>query len=456
MLGKRTSIAIVGALLCGLTGVAMADTAAALDTQALQAEMASMRAEIAQLRHAQNDNWLNERRAEEVKSLIREVLDDADTRASLQGDGMLAGHDGKFFLASADGKFRLNVGGAIQFRYIYNSRDNSGVDDDVFGFQYRRNYLIFSGHVADPKIGYKVKLGADRAHHNSDGDVNVEEMVLDNEITDGVVLYGGRTKAPLLREELTSATRQLAIERSLMNLTFSTAYTEGVGLKIDPMENVKLDVMLNDGFGAANYGTGADFNADATDIAVTARADILLAGDWGQMKDFTAWSGEEMALFFGAAVHYEVTESGDMQVANAANDDFVIWTVDGSLEYESWGLYGAVAGMHTDAVTGGTDLDHYGFLVQGSYNWNDELEPFVRYEHIDLDEDGGVFTHDVALLTFGANYYLRKHASKLSLDVVWALDSLDELATSDALGLLADAAGEEDQVAIRAQFQLLF
>jgi hypothetical protein len=99
----------------GLATTSFADTPT---NNELRQEIQALRAEVSAMRSQADDSWLNERRAEEVKTLIHDVLADADTRASLAGDGMTAGHNGHFFLASADGGFLLNVGGQIQFRYI--------------------------------------------------------------------------------------------------------------------------------------------------------------------------------------------------------------------------------------------------------------------------------------------------------------------------------------------------
>ena len=42
----------------------------------MQRELAALKARIAELEASQNDTWLSERRAEEVKQLIHEVLSD--------------------------------------------------------------------------------------------------------------------------------------------------------------------------------------------------------------------------------------------------------------------------------------------------------------------------------------------------------------------------------------------
>ena len=87
-------------LTAGLLGLASV-TYAAEQSVDVQAALKALKAEVAAMRSANSESWLNERRAEEVKALVREVLADAETRASLAEGGMSAGHNGKaFYLAS--------------------------------------------------------------------------------------------------------------------------------------------------------------------------------------------------------------------------------------------------------------------------------------------------------------------------------------------------------------------
>jgi hypothetical protein len=85
-------------------------------TESLRNEIASLRAEIATLR--QDDNWLNEQRADEIRGLVQDVLADADTRSSLMANGLTAGYDNGFMLGSEDGNFKLKINGRCRFASI--------------------------------------------------------------------------------------------------------------------------------------------------------------------------------------------------------------------------------------------------------------------------------------------------------------------------------------------------
>ncbi len=450
-------------LTLGLASLASGETTGGSSESALRSELQTLKARLSELEAKQSDTWLNDRRAEEVKGLIREVLSDADTRASLMASGAVAGHDGKsFFLASEDGSFVLNVGGHLQFRYIYNSTDRApGADEDEGGFQFRRAKLSFKGHVGSPKIKYGVGIQTNRNTQN----IDLDYAWVGYQWMDNVTVYAGQSKGPFLREEGTSSSKQLTVERSLVNELFTGGRIQGVWAKIEADDSTIFTVTINDGANNGEVGAVSDFQNDASDIAFGGRMDMKLAGEWSQMKDFSAWSGEQQAVFIGAAVHYEIAETGDSQAsgvlaagspfnpgAAVGYDEFLAWTLDGSIESDGMNLYAAVMGAHFNVVGGGSDIDAYGMVIQGGYMIiPDKLEPFVRWELIDPDA-----THQVNLVTVGANYYIKKHAAKFTTDLVWALNSLSNVGGSSGLGLLTDAAAADDQFALRTQFQLLF
>ncbi|MEX0776783.1 MAG: porin [Phycisphaeraceae bacterium] len=482
----RTAGILGGAVLCGLSSLAQADPAQ--QPQDVSSRIAALEAQVSQLK---GESWLTERRAEEVKTLVREVLADADTRASLQGDGITAGYDGKnFMLSNADKTFLMTISGQIQFRYIYNHRENtststtlgtgpgatagspavttsstSTADADQHGFQVRRTKLNIAGYVGNPKITYDIVLAAERDTEL----VYLEDVVLGYKVMDNLEIRGGRYKQPFLREELTSSKRQTAVERSSFNEFFTLNRGEGVGATWSS-EMIKVAAMFHDGAQSGEVGgVSNEFSAGPADLAVAARVDVKLLGEsnWKQMDDFAAWKGEPLAIFLGAAVDYERGREGDAQ-GTVGWDDMVSYTIDGSVEYQGINLYAAFAGRHISSASAGapSTLEDFGFLVQGGYMINDKVEPFVRYEWISPDGPG---LTDVQIVTVGANYYIKKHNAKFTVDLVWGMDPLrfpsssvaartstSGSPTSSGLGLQSDIASQENQIAIRAQFQLLF
>jgi len=448
-----------------------------------------LREQVGRLTHENEASWLSGKRAHEVRALIEEVIADADTRASLLADGMTAGNqNGAFFLGSSDGKFLMQIGGLVQARYVYNHRraapggDEQG-DTNESGFELPRIRLEVAGWIGDPRFTYAIRFGPDR----EDNEVLGEKAVIGYHPSDRVALYAGEDKAGFLREETTSAAMQLAAERSLMNEVFTTGYIQGVWFTWQVNDDLQFYASVNDGARsgeADNESNGGfilfppgdgdvepihkPFFLDHTDIAATFRLDWKLAGTWKQYEDFSAWSGEPFAMFLGAALHLELGETGSGTGGghSGANDNFLLWTVDGSIESDGFNIFAAAAGLHTD-LESGDNLDVYGAMLQLGYMVvPDKLEPFVRGEWIDLDGLNTSGRNDIFILTFGANYYIIRHRAKLTADVMWVsrgLPSSGVLGTQDdagfdqglgQLGLRESVRG--DQWVLRLQFQLMF
>ncbi len=269
---------------------------------------------------------------------------------------MNAGWNKGFFLGSVDGNFLLKVQGQLQARFAYNAQDNGPDDDDRWGFENRRTKLIFSGNIIDPSWHYKIQTSAGR-----DGSgFGLQSAFIAKELGDNWTLRLGQFKPPFMREELTSSSRQLAVERSLVNEEFNQGRSQGVELAYGD-DQFKAAVMLNEGFDRSN----SPALAEDTEFGVTARVEALLAGSWGQYKDFTSWPEEATAVMIGAAVHYEQEEfgTGDGLFIDAdgdglddtPNDDETqtfTFTADVSLEFGSANAFAAVVYRDLDSDAG--------------------------------------------------------------------------------------------------------
>ncbi len=451
------------------------------------AEYNKLMAEAAALRADHSDTWMTERRTEEIKTLVREVLSDAETRASLMDSAVTAGHNGQnFFLASEDGSFLLKIDGQIQFRYIVNFADDddsgtsSSFDEGEAGFVLARTKLQFSGHIADPKLHYAVRLAVDRENNT----VSADRITIGYDLTDNLYLWFGEDTAPFLREEMIDSSRQLAVERSHVNEIFTLDKVQGVGVIWDPTDDLKVQAMIHDGARSGDGDTSSryflidrylndnissdssskDFDDDGVDFGIVARLDWLIMGDWAEWNDFTSFPGAEEFAYVGAAINYEANETGASGSAATSSDDVLSWTVDAGYENNGWSFYAAYVGLSVDRDSGSTasDADVWGVLAQGSYNIaldnGDSLEPFVRWERADFEDDGESDVGDIDMVTVGANWYHKKHQAKFTLDVVIVINNLED--EVELLGVVETDDGspieDNNQYAIRAQYQLLF
>lgn len=430
-LTKRVGF-LTGAAAITLAGVSMAAAAEADKTD--REYLAALEARIAELEGQQSGNWLNERRAIEMRSVVQDVLADADTRANLlQGAG--AGYSNGFYIGDANN--RLNIGGLVQARYIYS--DNKGAaSEELRGFDNPNTRLDLSGHLNGGDWKYRVQGGF---MNGSGGSFNLLDAYLTWDYDNAWSMTIGQFKAPLMRETLVDVRYQLAASRSLIESTFGGGRTQGIMATYDA-DNMRFHGSFNDGAGAAN----STWTMTPADYAFTGRFEFLSQGTWGQFSDFTSWDGEEMGMLFGGAAHY--------QRANATGDKTLVLTADAQMEFGAANAFGALVWSNVDYAAGGSD-DMIGILLQGGMFFvPDEWEVFGRIEW--ADDDSAL--ENLTVFTAGVNRYFAKHNAKWTTDLGWNLNR-DVSATfiNDTAGNGWRANGGSDrQIVLRSQFQLLF
>jgi len=234
----------------------------------------------------------------------------------------------------------------------------------------------------------------------------------------------------------------LAVDRSLVNEEFNQDRSQGVQITWAG-DAFKFDVAVSDGFASANT---AALTEDIEGVALTGRAEWLAMGSWRQFRDFTSPRASEQGLLIGAAVHYEKAEYG---TAAGPEEELFTWTADVSFEGDGFNVFAALVGRNLDVA----DTDEIGFVIQGGYYLADDIELYARYEWADPDDDA---IEDLSVLTFGVNKYFASHNLKWSSDIGFGLDEVDAKYASSGVGWRADGAGEDGQVSIRTQLQLLF
>ncbi|MBL8746696.1 MAG: hypothetical protein JNK58_10120 [Phycisphaerae bacterium] len=430
--------------------------------------------------------WSN---ADEVRALVSEMSADAETRSSLLQSGGTSGHDGRhFFLGSADGNFRLEVSGQIQFRYYLNFRDDNdnngdGLSEDDFesGFQTRRTKLFFEGHAFDPNLFYRLSgnfYDDTSGAGGGDGDLKLEDAFAGYRWDNGFSFMWGQFKLPFMREELVSSAYQLAAERSGTNDIYSQGRSQGIQLGYES-EDFRLAVAFSDGFNSENSEfssprgiTVTGFpNSGEADYAFTARGEIKFAGNWDQFQDFTSMPGSDYAVMLGIAGHLEGGDSSS-SAFTGGDYNFYGWTADISVEGDGWNFFIAGVGEYSDYADadlngdgvseGDVNFGDYGLVAQfGIFIPDTDWEPFLRYDLTAPDTDERNLNSDAEYfntLTFGVNYYMYGHASKFTADVVWYIDAVGDNALggvpNTGSGYLTD--DDENELAFRLQWQLLF
>ncbi|TET72220.1 MAG: hypothetical protein E3J56_05825 [Candidatus Aminicenantes bacterium] len=250
---------IYGTIAAAIVFAAFATPVFADDQQNAMDEIAALKAEVAELKAAnmsENDKWLNERRAEETRALVNEVLADAENRVSLSGNGS---------------PVTVNVHGFLQTRYGYNS---GGDVEANHGFSVPRGRLIFDGDVYG--VGYKVS-----GQWSDGGEFELKDAYGTFGLV-GMDFKFGQFKTPFLREVLVDRVDTLAADRSIVAYTFGQGRSQGIEFGKD-FGKFDFRAAYTDGFNSAN-GAGVQ-----NGYALTARAGVDLT-DWWNLGAAISWN----------------------------------------------------------------------------------------------------------------------------------------------------------------------
>jgi hypothetical protein len=340
------------------------------------ARIAALEKAVSDLMREKGESWLTQERTNEIRAVVQDVLNDADTRASLQTSNATSGYKDGFFIASPDGNFKLVINGENQLRWSYNwlsdramtnsvntlnvppqpqpNFNQSGIAKAAYGFELRRVKLGFSGHVIDPGWQYSVTLayqqyfgsnldpvGAANGSNSTSGSLadgggvtggdnfgsgfSLENGYLARDLGNGFSVKFGQFKSPFLREWLVSSRSQLAIERSIMTTLFSTGWTQGIELDWNN-DSLRAMISYNDGANNANIGsisgtnvfavTGDNLGVGFAQWAFTGRGEWKPFGSWQQFNDFSSMRGETSGLLLGAAINWQ--RGGQQDVGNTS------------------------------------------------------------------------------------------------------------------------------------------
>jgi len=393
--------------------------------------------------------------SDEVRAIVSQMLADAETRTSLVDAPGAAGYDGKFFLQSSDGTFRLQVGGDVQFRYYGNVDADSGEDGGSYedGYVIHRARLDFRGHIFTPDLTYRVLVSNDR----STGAVILQDAYGEYALSKQFKVRFGQFKLPFDREfYMSSPVELVTIERSLVNSIFRLDRSQGVQVAYE-IERFRL-------FGAMSDGRRA-FNVDWTnpavaDVAFSARAEGRF-GDapWKQFNSQPGFRGDAFGVLLGAGGAWQQGGNTGAPSTSEGTQDLFSYTVDLGFEGDGWSLLGV--GMGQSIESGNVSYNDLGFMVQAGVFVSDQYELFGRGQYIVPSDERTGGNDPFSAITGGVNWYFipGSQAFKVSGEVTYYPDTQSDSASlvrapNTSVGLLPDDSG--GQWALILQVQIVF
>lgn len=411
----------------------------------LAAEVANLKAQIAEMKNSQGDAWLTEQRASEIRGIVTDVLADADTRSSLQGSGAGAGYNGGFFMSSADGNYSMKLNVLEQVRWTFNNRNDAGTgEDQTWGFENKRTRLTFGGNMVDSTWSYKVAYYfayTNDVEFDADGAVLADAFV-SKDMGGGLSFTVGQFKLPFSGEYGTDAGNLQFNDYSTISNAFADGYGQGLMLSYSA-DAFRAAVAYVNALSQVDADWGAGSPSD--EFALTGRAEFKLSGTWDQFNNAMSFRGEEMGVLIGAGLNWaDSNTAGDGDVFGA--------TVDVTVDFGGANVMGA---FYWDNNDDAVSENPYGFTLQGGVFVSDDVELVARYEYGDADTN--LDSNDFSTLTFGANWYMAQNTAKLGFNFGYAFDGIGiwEFPASGN-NWLADGAGEDGQWMLQAQMSFSF
>ena len=474
----------------------------------------SLEGQVSELKAIEGEKWLSQERADQIRSVVADVIADADSRASLRQDAMTAGWNDGFFLASPDGRFKLQVNGLIQPRFMWSHISGTSdakftVPDQIenrYGFDSNYNELTFKGHIFSPAVEYMVKtnvamgdtyqLGTppNGATNNLNAGPTTGQLYLLDawariSFTDEISLRVGQYRSPYAREQLVTEQNQMAVSRTGVVRNYGLWYTQGIELQSQG-DDFRTNISLDNGGSSNLAGTNtnivgqqpldAPWYTQQVSYSVTSRIEWKPFGAWKDFTSFTSPMGDQQGMLLGFAYHRQVSSpnqnfnTGDTLPAN----NWDAWTLDwqwnmGGASIFASAFYNYVTTQNAFTYTINApnnispigsfgSVNAYGIVLQPAIYFLPKWEWYTRYEYgyIDLG-DGNIdpaYSNQFAqtpynVITTGVNWYIDGQDLKWTMDMGFSMSDVDYSWQNLPAGWRISGS---NQFVVRTQLQLMF
>ena len=432
----------------------------------LERDNAALRSEVNALRAENDQVWLTEDRATEIRGLVQDVLQDSSSRASFQDSAAVAGWDTNrgFYLRSADNRFSLEFSGLVQARYTYSSTGAGGqlnqttdgtgnpqtLPNSQYGFDMPHTRLVFKGHVFEPGIRYfirsqfspeqQLRAGSLRSVTGSTaGTLNLLDAYMAFDLDNDWTVQAGQFKLPFSRERLVSVQNLVSATRSTVDELLSVGRSQGIqvstrgndlywaaAISNGGSDNVLAGISGNSGvFPVGTEPMNSPYWDNPNTFAITSRVEYKLAGTWGEFKEMTSPMGEAEGILLGLAGHYQTSAyDPTFSTAGVGNNQWLSVTADATWNFGGASIFAAAYYTNTETkwskidpttvnpIRGTTNM--LGLMVQGSMYLTPKWEVFGSYQYLDqgntptTNAGGGdnLQSSSVSIFTVGANWYI--------------------------------------------------
>ncbi len=334
----------------------------------------------------------------------------------------------------------LKFSGRVQAQYDNYDGVGSG-ESDRDHFYFRR--LFLGGHA---KLGDH--WGGDLVMDFADEKAFLEGASAWYQASDAIRIDVGQLKVPFGLEETTSSSKTKAIERSAVSRQFAETIkfnARHTGI----FAQGKLENGLSYGLAYANAGQNNN-----------SKSDSLKDGAYGYENEAQGWwarlryDGSNDSVGYYGGIEYGSMPMGGVYEGG----DFSAYNLFGNLHFGNLNLDAEF--MHGEAeISGGTDEEHAGYMVQAAYSIEGGWELVYRFSNVNAADDAvnakeiirraNVDDDTVDEMDqhyIGLNYLFQEHDTKLMLG--YEINELEDTS--------GDGGSDVDANGLRAQLQILF
>jgi hypothetical protein len=430
--------------LAAMVALAAALPATAQD-QTDQATLDVLRSEIAALKGV-SGNWLTEKRADEIRAIVTDVLADAQTRGSLQGTGATSGYSDGFFLSSTDGSYSMKINVLQQIRWSFNDNDV----DQAYGFENKRTRLGFSGNMVDSTWTYDVKYALGYSNSVEEyGAGELSDAFVTKALECGATVTVGQFTLPFSAESAIDVGNLQFMDSSTIDSTFSAGCGQGIRVGY-ASGDVRVAAAYVNALREANVAWTAD--SPSSEWAFAGRAEAKFAGTWKQFEQSQSWRGDSYGIKVGAGFAVQRDNTFTDATTSALTADFTV-ALGGANVTAAYYVYS----FDDSGLPGVDDSNPMALVISAGVFVSDTCDVALRYEYGDADQDfGGAETFSA--LTVGSNWYLARNKAKWGVDLGYAFDAVSAIYAPTAAGnnWLEDATNENGQWVFRTQLSFSF
>ncbi|MGN6369886.1 MAG: porin [Phycisphaerae bacterium] len=456
--------------------------------ESVSAELKALRARVADLEQKENQNWMTQERANQVRAIVEQTIADAKTRSQF-ADGDNFGYKNGFYLQTPDKNFKFQANGYLQFRYTYahDEAHNGGAfsstpkHGDANGFDFRRARLIFSGNAFSPNLSYMISgdFAGDSGNNNNFQTLDIYMAYRFNDLLN---VRAGSFLTPYSRLEYISSGLEGTDFPILFN-AFDPVRSLGVSVFGQPVKDHWMyEVNVNNGQKSNTAGRAAEIGGKNDNrLAFYGRTEYVGGGTLADFNDEADLRKDKsnLAWEIGAAAGYESANASSNAFPGSQgnnslpglssnpspgfvggyplNGDLYRGTVDSEIKWRGLSVTGAsfIQQINENPGAGVTVPSGYGskssffelgYYGQVGYVFAPQWEVWGRAGQL-LTEGGPNRMEEYSL---GLNYYMYGNNAKIQAEGSYVPN---EAAFNSST---ADTAINTQDMIFRLQFQLKF